>query len=146
VVHGASCVTGIDLHITLAPVSSQEPLQLDCAGGAREAAGSDRPRGGELHHNATHWRSPLIERKDRVPNRNVRTIQTLRCQRSRLDFGRLLAPDAEHGRLQPASSPMAAIRRSRIGLVVPLYRPRDNLAMLHGGLAQPMRMSKRNMW
>ena len=28
VVHGASCVTGIDLHITLAPVSSQEPLQL----------------------------------------------------------------------------------------------------------------------
>jgi hypothetical protein len=68
VVHGASCVTGVGLHITLAPVSSQEPLQLDCAGGAREAAGSDRPRGGELHHNATHWRSPLIERKDRVPN------------------------------------------------------------------------------
>ena len=28
VVHGASCITGIDLHITLAPVSSQEPLQL----------------------------------------------------------------------------------------------------------------------
>ena len=27
-VDGASCVTGIDLHITLAPVSSQEPLQL----------------------------------------------------------------------------------------------------------------------
>ena len=35
VVHGASCVTGIDFHITLAPVSSQEPLQLDRAGGAR---------------------------------------------------------------------------------------------------------------
>lgn len=102
--------------------------------------------GGELHHNATHWRSLLIYRKDRVPNRNVRTIQTLRCQRSRFDFGRLLAPDAEHGRLQPASSPMTAIRRSRIGLVAPLYRPRDNLAMLHGGLANLMRMSKRNMW
>ena len=28
VVHGAGCVTGIDFHITLAPVSSQEPLQL----------------------------------------------------------------------------------------------------------------------
>jgi hypothetical protein len=29
VVHGASCVTGIDVHTTLAPVSSQEPLQLE---------------------------------------------------------------------------------------------------------------------
>ena len=33
-----------------------------------------------------------------------------------------------------------------VGLVVSLYRPRDNLAMLHGGLAKLMRMSKRNMW
>jgi hypothetical protein len=28
----------------------------------------------------------------------------------------------------------------------PLYRPRDNLAMLHGGMARLMRMSMRNMW
>jgi len=28
----------------------------------------------------------------------------------------------------------------------PLYRPRDNFAMLHGGLAKLMRMSMRNMW
>jgi hypothetical protein len=28
----------------------------------------------------------------------------------------------------------------------PLYRPRDNLAMLHGGPAKLMRMSTRNMW
>jgi len=27
-----------------------------------------------------------------------------------------------------------------------LYRPHDNLANLHGGLAKPMRMSMRNMW
>jgi hypothetical protein len=27
-----------------------------------------------------------------------------------------------------------------------LYRPRDNTAMLHGGLAKLMRMSTRNMW
>ena len=33
--------------------------------------------GGELHHNGTHWRSLLIYRKDRVPNRNVRTIRRL---------------------------------------------------------------------
>ena len=33
--------------------------------------------GGELHHNGTHWRSLLILRKDRVPNRSVRTIQRL---------------------------------------------------------------------
>jgi hypothetical protein len=28
----------------------------------------------------------------------------------------------------------------------PLYRPRDNLAMLGGGLEKPMRMSTRHMW
>jgi hypothetical protein len=28
----------------------------------------------------------------------------------------------------------------------PLYRPRDNPAMLDGGLAKLMRMSMRNMW
>jgi len=49
------------------------------------------------------------------------------------------------GRLQPATSLVAAIRRSRNGLV-PLYRPRGNLAMLHSGLAKLMRMSTRHMW
>src|SRR5258708_36068415 len=45
--------------------------------------GQGRPQGviglegGELHHNGTHWRSLLILRKDRVPNRSVRTIQRL---------------------------------------------------------------------
>jgi hypothetical protein len=33
--------------------------------------------GGELHHNGTHWRSLLIQRKDRPPNRSVRTIRRL---------------------------------------------------------------------
>jgi hypothetical protein len=33
--------------------------------------------GGDLHHNGTHWRSLLISRKDRVPNRNMRTIRRL---------------------------------------------------------------------
>jgi hypothetical protein len=33
--------------------------------------------GGELHHNGTHWRSLLIERKVRVPNGSVRTIRRL---------------------------------------------------------------------
>jgi hypothetical protein len=76
-------------------------------------------KGGELHHNGTHWRPLLIERKDRVQKRSVRNIQRLRCQLGRFDFGGQLAPDAEPGRLQSATSPMAAIRRSRIGLVVP---------------------------
>src|SRR5258708_14796736 len=44
VVHGASCVTGIDLRITLAPVSSKEPLQLGPRwrgkGGRRERSAS----------------------------------------------------------------------------------------------------------
>ena len=39
----ARCVTGIDLHITVALVSSQEPLQLDYTGEASEAVGTDRP-------------------------------------------------------------------------------------------------------
>ena len=76
--------------------------------------------GGELHHNATHWRSLLIYRKDRVPNRNLRTIRRL-CAASLVGstlVGSWL-PDAEPGRLQPASSPMAVIRRSRIRLIVP---------------------------
>ena len=76
--------------------------------------------GGELQHNGTHWRSLLIQRKDRVPNRNVRTIRRLGAAGL---VGSTSAaswlPDAEPGRLQPAGSPMAAIRRSRIGLVVP---------------------------
>jgi len=33
--------------------------------------------GGDLHHNGTHWRSLLISRKDRVPNRNMRNIRRL---------------------------------------------------------------------
>ena len=76
--------------------------------------------GGELHHNGTHWRSLLIYRKDRVPNRNVRTIRRL-CAASlvgsTLVGSRRLTQNT--GRLQPANSPMAAICRNRIGLVVP---------------------------
>jgi hypothetical protein len=56
--------------------------------------------GGDLHHNGTHWRSLLISRKDRVPNRNMRTIRRL-CAASLIGsiFGGQLAPDAEPGRL-----------------------------------------------
>src|SRR5260370_37547980 len=79
VVHGASCVTGIDLHITLVSLlRSKEPLQL--GSGWR---GKGRPPGviglggGELHHNGTHWSSLLNKRKDRVPNRHVCTIRRL---------------------------------------------------------------------
>jgi hypothetical protein len=39
VVHGASCVTGIALRITLALLAYKNPSSLDRAGGAREAAG-----------------------------------------------------------------------------------------------------------
>jgi hypothetical protein len=102
--------------------------------------------GGEHHHSGTDCRSLLIESKDRVPNRRVRTIHRLLPGLVGSTLMDRSLPDAEPGRLQPAGSPMAAIRRSRIRLVHPLYRPRDNLAMLHGGLAKLMRMSMRNMW
>ena len=146
VVHGASCVTGIDLHITLAPVSSEKPLQP----GPRWR-GKGRPQGviglggEELHHNSTHWRSLLTSRKDRVPNRNVRPIRRL-CAVS-LHFGGQLASDAEHwppistGKFADGCDPSEPNWAGR-----PLYRPRDNLAMLHGGLAKLVRMSTRNMW
>ena len=61
VVHGASCVTGIDLHITLAPVSSQRaPPAWTALEGQGRPQGVIGLEGGELHHNGTHWRSLLI--------------------------------------------------------------------------------------
>ena len=55
-------------------------------------------------------------------------------------------PDAEHwptstGQFADGCDPSEPNWAGR-----PLYRPRDNLAMLHGGLAKLMRMSTRNMW
>jgi FixJ family two-component response regulator len=73
--------------------------------------------GGDLHHNGTHWRSLLISRKDRVPNRNMRTIRRL-CAAGSADS--ILAGSRYLTRnSSPASSPMVSIRRSRIGLVDP---------------------------
>jgi hypothetical protein len=71
--------------------------------------------GGEPHHNGTHWGSLLIERKDRVPNRSVRTIQRLRCRLGRFDLDGQLAPDAEPGRLQLASSPRLRSAGAELG-------------------------------
>jgi hypothetical protein len=99
--------------------------------------------GGELHHNCAHWRSLLIQRKDRIPNRNGRTIRRLF---SRFDFGGQLASDAKYWPTQPAGWPIAAYPSEQNWAGRPLYRPRDNLAMLHGGQAKLMRMSTRSMW
>jgi hypothetical protein len=84
VVHGASCVTGIDLHITLTPVSSQEPLQLDRAGGQRRPQGVIGLEGGEFHRNGT----PLALTIDLA---EASSTKRLRCQLSRFDFGGQLA-------------------------------------------------------
>jgi hypothetical protein len=54
-------------------------------------------------------------------------------------------PTQNTDRLRPASSSLTTIHRSR-GVGRPLYRPRDNFAMLHGAIAKLMRMSTRNMW
>ena len=103
--------------------------------------------GGELHHNGTHWRSLLIQRKDRVPNRNVRTIRRL-CAASlvgsTLVGSRLL--DAEHWPTSTCRFDDGCDPSEPNWAGHPLYRLRDNLAMLHGGLARLMRMSMRNMW
>jgi hypothetical protein len=148
VVHGASCVTGIDFHITLVTVGSEKPLQP--GPGWR---GKGRPEGEiglgeeELHHNGTHWRSLLIQRKDRVPNRRVRPIRRLCAPARSVPLWWQLASDAEHwpptstGKFADGSVPSKPTWARR-----PLYRPRGNLAMFHDGLAKPMRMSTRNMW
>jgi hypothetical protein len=61
VVHGTSCVTGIDLRITLAPVSStRAPPAWNALEGQGRPQGVIGLGGGELHHNGTRWRSLLI--------------------------------------------------------------------------------------
>jgi len=102
--------------------------------------------GGEPDHNGTHWHSQLIRRKGRLPNRSVRTIQRLGCQFSRADFGGQLASDAEHWPTSTSQFADGCDPSEPNWAGRPLYRPRDNLAMLHGGLAKLMRMSTRNMW
>jgi hypothetical protein len=53
-------VIGIDYHITLAPLASQEPASLDRAGGAKTGSqGAIGLEGGELTITARHWRSLL---------------------------------------------------------------------------------------
>src|SRR5580704_3753252 len=50
------------------PGSSQEPLQRGPRWRGKRGRGQwIGLEGGELHHNATHGRAPLIQRKDRVP-------------------------------------------------------------------------------
>jgi hypothetical protein len=57
VVHGASCVTDIDLHVTLAPVSSQKaPPAWTVLEGQGRPQGVIGFEGGEFHHNGAHWR------------------------------------------------------------------------------------------
>ena len=51
-VHGASCVTGIDVHITLVSLlRSKEPLQLGPLEGQGRPQGVIGLEGGERHHN-----------------------------------------------------------------------------------------------
>jgi hypothetical protein len=129
VVHGASCVTGIDLDITLAPVSSKEPLQA----GPRWR-GKWRPQGGiglgggELHLNGTHWSSLLIQRKDRVPNGNVCTIQRL-CAASldRFDVGGQWALTLNPRPTPTGQYPDSCDPSEWNWVGRPLYRPCDNL-------------------
>jgi hypothetical protein len=101
---------------------------------------------GELHHNGTHWLSLLIQRKDRVPNSIVRTIRRL-CAASFV--GSTLVGSWRLEQNLPASTGWfvdGCDTSESNWASYPLYRPRDNLAMLRGGLAKLMRMSTRNLW
>jgi hypothetical protein len=75
--------------------------------------------GGELDHIGTHWRSILIQRKARVPNKNVPTIRRL-CADSLV--GSTLVGSwrltQNTGRLQPAGWPISAVGAELV-LVVP---------------------------
>jgi hypothetical protein len=97
--------------------------------------------GGELHHNGRRWRSLLIQRKDRVPNRSVRPIRRL-CAAS-LVGSTLAAQLAAWRRTWPTSTGQFAdgCKRPEPNWAgCPLYRPRDNPAMFDSGVAKLMRM------
>jgi hypothetical protein len=100
--------------------------------------------GGELHHNRTHWRSLLSWWKVGVPNGNVLTIQRLCAAYSvRLWWAaRCLTKNlpTSTGEFADGCDPSESNWAGH-----PLYRPRDNLAILHEGLAKLVRMSTRNM-
>jgi hypothetical protein len=91
VVHGASCVTDIDLRIPWALLHHENPPTWIALEGQGKPQGVIDLQTGQLHHTRTHRRSLLIQWKDRVPNRSVRTIRGLRCQLRRFDFGGDLA-------------------------------------------------------
>jgi hypothetical protein len=100
-------------------------------------------QGGELHHSGPHPCPPLISWKGRVSDGSVRTIPRLLCQTWSVQPWWAAVAIAAEQRPTPIRGrngvePKPAAR--------PLYRPCNNLAMLHGRLAKLMRMSVRNMW
>ena len=117
--HAASCVTGIDLHFTLDPVKLKKTPPASRWRGKGRPQGVIGLEGGDLHHNGTHWLLLLISRKDRVPNRNMRTIRRL-CAAGPADSiltgSRYLTRTSP---TSPAGSPLVLIRQTRIGLVDP---------------------------
>jgi len=77
----------------LRPVSSKKAPRASRWRGKGRPLGVIGLEGGDVHHNGTHWRLLLISRKDRIPNRNMRTIRRL-CAASASRFhrdGRLAA-------------------------------------------------------
>lgn len=84
--------------------------------------------GGELHLNGTHWSSLLIQRKDRVPNGNVCTIQRL-CAASldRFDVGGQWALTLNPRPTPTGQYPDSCDPSEWNWVGRPLYRPCDNL-------------------
>jgi hypothetical protein len=147
VVQEASCISCMDLHMIMAPVSSKEPLQLGALEGQGSPQGVIGLEGGETRHNGMLWRSLLIEWKDRIPTRSVRTIRRLRAASL---VGSIL-PSSRCPTQKMADFNWPAHQRLRsVGTGLGRSLPSSDRATISlcsmGGLETLMRMSTRNMW
>jgi len=121
VVHGAICATGIDPRMTLTPVSSQELLQLRPRWrgkrGRRKWSASREESLTITAHIGTHnWSGGKVDYQ-------IEVYALYKGWAASLVGPTLVGswrPTQNTGRLQPASSPMAAIRGTELGWSSPL--------------------------
>jgi hypothetical protein len=118
-------------HARSRPYARKSPSSLDRAGGASEAAGRDRPPGRQ-NSTIAHALALTIGLAERSGTEWECAHYT--------KVGGQLASDAEHrptsnGQFADGCDPSEPNWAGR-----PPFHPRDNLAMLGGGLAKPMRM------
>ena len=105
--------------------------------------GSDRPRGRRTYDNGTPLTIELAEGSN-IEWEYAHYTKVVPGGASPFGLGRQLATAEDSAEFNEFTEGCDRWQSNWAGR--PLYRPRDNLAMLHGGLEKLMRMSTRNMW